>query len=773
MSSHKIPFQVEAERVISLLASQIYQSPLALLRENAQNAYDAILMRRHQGDKFSPRIDIDLQPRRIVVADNGVGMDEHEVRNNFWRAGSSGKNTPAAAAAGVVGTFGIGAMANFGVADHLTMETESINANFRFKTEAALGTLSLHEDCIDFESVAPVGRSGTTVVALMKAGSEIDVAEAQRYVTEFVGLSEIPIFVNGDPVSGKSIVDFVPRPAQAWEIERKRERIGATMIADVHLIVSQNADVWIQLKNLALTDVHLPGTIVLRSGLATIRTFRSGFGLATIAVSSKYQLGGVVDLQMLQPTAGREALTTESMQFMQRLVSDIETLISLELANHPECDSSTYFMSWALEHGRVDLCDNLRINVVPSDRILLKDIKARSQRKTMPYYDGADQSVIRRFASEESPLLVLAHGKPRRQCEHQYLSKYCQVEQISDRPVVERKKDARELTLAEHALSFKLGAVLDSDYFVKAQVTFAHISHGLSVFAEVGKDGLTIFLNPDGQTVELILNLYDTEYGAFGSMVKDFARSVIFPRISSHVPSSTRQGAEEFLRAVRKPREVFEYEDTDLRSLAMVWKDYEEGRISIERAIRHSITAVRAGVQVVDSNSAQDIGGVVPDVLRNEQQILAGVGEDEYMTLDPCPSITRTGITSSAKMLTLSEGEVPLRGYRCFLALTAKVREDIGDFFLQAHRTSIVWGGQRVLYVFLDHSGTYGVYYDLQTNEILGAESGGGPVPTCTIMLRDNIYIPVPEALNSSFVPVQGQRKRFEVRQDILRVSDL
>ena len=391
----------------------------------------------------------------------------------------------------------------------------------------------------------------------------------------------------------------------------------------------------------------------------------------------------------------------------------------------------------------------------------------------MSYYDGTDQSVIRRFASEENPLLVLAHGKPRRQCEERYLSTYCEVEKISDKPVVEGEKDAGALTLAERALSFKLEAVLDSDYFVKARVTFASISHGLSVFAEAGKNGLTIFLNPDGQTVALILNLYDTEFSAFGSMVKDFTRSVIFPHISSHVPSSTRQGAEEFLRTVRKPREVFEYEDADLSSLAMIWKDYDEGRITMERAIRSSITAVRSGVQVVDSNSAEDIGGVVPDLLRNEQQILAGVGDDEYMTLDPCPSITRTEITSNAKMLTLSEGEVPLRGYRCFLALTAKVREDIGDFFLQAHRTSIVWGGQRVLYVFLDHSGTYGVYYDLQTNEMLEAESGGGAVPTCTIMLRDNIYIPIPEVLNSSFVPAQGRRKRFEVRQDILRVSDL
>ena len=37
-----IPFNVQIDRVLDLLCSQIYDSPLSLLRENVQNAYDAI-----------------------------------------------------------------------------------------------------------------------------------------------------------------------------------------------------------------------------------------------------------------------------------------------------------------------------------------------------------------------------------------------------------------------------------------------------------------------------------------------------------------------------------------------------------------------------------------------------------------------------------------------------------------------------------------------------------------------------------------------------------
>ncbi len=41
--SNGIVFQVETDRVLKILTRDIYVSPLALLRENVQNAYDAAL----------------------------------------------------------------------------------------------------------------------------------------------------------------------------------------------------------------------------------------------------------------------------------------------------------------------------------------------------------------------------------------------------------------------------------------------------------------------------------------------------------------------------------------------------------------------------------------------------------------------------------------------------------------------------------------------------------------------------------------------------------
>ena len=108
------------KKIIKLLAKDIYDSPYALLRENLQNAYDAILMRKVlDPNPFVPCIRMNVSGDKVIISDNGVGMTLEVVENNYWKAGSSGKNNEEARKAGVVGTFGIGAMANFGVCEKL------------------------------------------------------------------------------------------------------------------------------------------------------------------------------------------------------------------------------------------------------------------------------------------------------------------------------------------------------------------------------------------------------------------------------------------------------------------------------------------------------------------------------------------------------------------------------------------------------------------------------------------------------------------------------
>lgn len=771
MPAELIPFHVETGRILDLLAKQIYQSPFALLRENTQNAYDAILIRRRREPTCSSQIEIHLSTDEIRVVDDGVGMTPEEVRNNYWCAGRSGKNTDEARAAGVVGTFGIGAMANFGIAQELIVDTESASTGERSRSRATRENLSLSEDCVELETLDSRDSPGTEVTVRILPEHRLDVSRAAGYIADFVQLLRIPVMVNGDLLSRVPMEVLVQEPPAASRFSRDQQQVGPRLVADVRLTISANADIWVSLGNLVWSGQCLNGTLTLRSGESTLRTFRSGFGLATVGVGSVYQLGGIADLANLYPTAGREALTTDSMQFLQSLLSEIDDFVSNRLAEMPECDSSTPFMSWVVSRRRYDLCGRLRTTVRPGEKQwTLDEVKDRSESGPVLLYTGSDASFVERTATEDKPLLLLARTNPRRRCQTEFLKRFCETEEVSDTPALVRQKDSKDYSLAESALVYRLEAILDVDYFLKAHVVLGKITHGLPILTTKVDEKVRIAVDPAGATVSLVLGIYDTEYTAFGSMVKDFVRNVVFPSVAQYVPSSSRQGAEMFLRTIRKPREVFEYEETDLGELPEVWADYQEGKITMAQAVQRSMRAVRTGVQVLDSRATARFQDVMPDVVQNDELLRGVAAESE--SLEAAPAISRTELSSRAKLLTIGKSDPSLHGYRCFLSITDQAREERGEFFFQPHKTSVVWGGQRVLFILLHHSERFGLYYDLQTQETLASEGGGGPFPTCSIVLKDNIYLPVPEAIVSRFVPEPSERKRFYVRHDLLRVSD-
>lgn len=407
------------------------------------------------------------------------------------------------------------------------------------------------------------------------------------------------------------------------------------------------------------------------------------------------------------------------------------------------------------------------MTINPGNRILLEEVAQRSKTNPMMLYKGTDQNIVKAHASEDTPLLILARTNPRRRCEQGFLESNANISLISDVPIVRNHRGYSEMSQAESGLAYRVEAILETDYFVKCDVKFGVISHNLPVLAQKEGDRIQIVLNPEGQAIQLLIGVFQTEYDAFGSMAKDFVRNVLFSRIADYVPSSTREGAEAFLRAIRRPREVFEYADDDLGNLPSIWEDYNEGRIPLNQAIALSQAAVRSNIQVVEA--AASANNVVPDIIQNEQ-VLNEVANSEQ-SLDPAPGITRLDVISSAKLLVIDDNEPTLRGYRCFLSITDKTREDMGEFFLQPHSTSIVWGGQKTLFIFMHHSGQFGIYYDLQMREVVEAPAGGGAYPTCSIVLKDRIYIPIPEEINASFIPALGEKKRFEIRADILRTE--
>ena len=298
----------------------------------------------------------------------------------------------------------------------------------RTQTSADGTTLSAQEDCIEITAQLPEGQPGTHVIATISKPNTIRVTEATAYITEFVRHVPIPVTVNGTLVSQQPLDSHQPPPPPVWSSAGSVRLVGR-LSAAVCAQAGADGQLWIDVTEFYEGDTKLEARLVLSQGAGQIQTFRSGFGLATVGVASVYGFGGAINMPMLQPTAGREALSTASMTFLQGIVRIIESWVSERFATHPVADKNTRFIEWARLNGRPDLCGQLQLRQAPSDeRITLEEVRNRTVHHPMRFYAGRDALVVHAVASEESPLLVGSQRNPRRACERGFLNKYCNIE---------------------------------------------------------------------------------------------------------------------------------------------------------------------------------------------------------------------------------------------------------------------------------------------------------------------------------------------------------
>ncbi|TET19291.1 ATP-binding protein [Candidatus Bathyarchaeota archaeon] len=765
-------FQIEVTKILEVLSTKIYDSPYALLRENVQNAYDAILVRRYRSpETFSPRIDVKISANSIDVTDNGIGMTPEELKNHFWRAGASGKNTPEAIAAGVVGTFGIGGLANFGICRKLTVISESASNNIRTKCQANRDTLSLEEDCISEENLAPLNEPGTKVIAELLSDHIIDIAGATNYLETFVKHLPIPVYINGTLASMHPLEESCPpEGGAAWSRDIKKIKADSCE-CNLKFRISESGIVWIEMDSIILNENPIKGRVLLKQGIGQIMAFTSGFGLARTGVYSSYSFGGVANLEVLQPTAGRESLTAASVQVLQSLVSSAEQMIAPIIADSPYVDMNTSFMGWAAKRNRYELLGNLKVALLPTDKkTTLKEIGDLSTKLHINYYKGVDESVASAFTSEETPLIRISRSNPRARCEVEYLARYTKASLVSGEPQVLKVQPKTAWNREEAALAFKLGQILESDYFLKVKVQFGRITHNLSLLIKDDVKPPILTLDSNNTAIKNLLQCYNSDFVVFNKFTKDFVRTIVFPRISHLVPSSTREGAEAFLKRLRRQRDVFEYDVTEIKRLDDVIADFVKGKTTFSKAIDAALVAAQKQQQVVSIQDIQTVASVMPDIVESQRVLIRSQSESEdvsYSAFEAKPALHRSDVETEAKILVLDDSEI-MYGFKGLLRLSDKAYVDRADFFFQPHFTEMIWGGQRIIYIFRHAAGIFGFYYDIQLNELLSIPPGGHSYETMTVILKNSVFLPIPSTLFQYFTPRKKEKKRFDVRYDIL-----
>jgi molecular chaperone HtpG len=762
----RIAFDVETERILQILSSEIYDSPKAFLRENVQNAYDAILMRcTAQGIPIIDRkIEITVEKERRTVRDDGIGMTDEVLRNNFWKAGSSGKKSDLAQRSGVIGTFGIGAMANFGVCTALRVETRHIDSGVTLVSSARRADLRIEQNCIDLERVADERAPGTIINADLDPSLAIDEASACEDLSQYVRFLPVPVLVNGRLISQQVFEDALGNKAAGFDQISSRPVSRGEFSGTLRTFINPQARVLARLDGISLNGNPLTGEVFLVQQGGQTLGFRNLFGLAPIPVSGVYEFGGFVNLNILHPTAGREALSRESIQHVANLVSMMETEASKDLAETPAADQNQQFQQYILSQGLIQLAKYVRIAVLPTrdEDVTLAKVKGYEPEKRKHFYTGHDATILQRFANEQANLFHVSQANPRRKLQLRYLREISNIEEVPEKTIVDRIP-ATQLTLDEAMFLVRLRSILLDDYFMPdIDAAFATISHGVALHIEKKGDVLHISIARDMPAVRIVVESYRAAREVFHGFVVDFVRQHLYPQIRDHVPSSTRQGRDALYRRLKENEELFRYEQSDFGAVESLLADYLAGKADLEQVLRSSGGRGAGQRQEVRKEQVGSVEDELPGIIGSSGESPPG---NQY---EAAPPILRPEMTSVMKVLTVAAEHSKLNGFQMFLALSDRLAKSEGEFLRQPHSIKLMWGSHRVIYIFTDATGDLSLYYDMKLKEPLETQTTGGAMfPTTTIMTKDRVFVPVPKVLEPAFQITDGA-KEFYVRFDTI-----
>jgi len=763
----QIKFQIETTKIISLLSNDIYDSPYALLRENVQNAYDAILMRKQKEFGFTPKIDVVIDGKEITISDNGIGMTRDVVENNYWKAGSSGKNNEEARKAGVVGTFGIGAMANFGICDYLKVSTHYLNSGTTIISYVNRNELNVSENCINIQIQNEAIEPGTTIYATLDENSDLNEADAINYLRPYVQYLAVPVTLNGKIISQNEICSIKEAKNVINEFNEINDG-NFRFNLKIQIQNYGNGQVIIYADNIYSGGNHIKGEISLEQDKNFIFGLRNNFGLAAIPINSFFNLGGIINLSVLQPTAGREALSRESVEFVSKIISIIENQLALILSKHDICDSNRLFLLYIQAKGKYDLAGKIKIQILPGEEFRhLAELSKQMDNKEVYFYTGNDKQLIEEFSNENTYLLLLSKENPRKSIQQKLIIDKG-IKMVPNSPKIIKEYTIDDLSNAEFAFTIRILSTLKDDYLIgESKVFFAEISHQVPNMVVAKDDVVNVYLSRNSANIQQVLNIYNEERSLFDGFVKDYIRNYLYPKIAPYVPSTTKQGADALYRILQKNKELYTIESEDMGDLDSMIKDFYAGKIGFNEVIKVSGRHLKTHSQTVRS-------GQIGTVEQELSTIISHTPLENKYNIEPSIAIPPIRLFSNEtkKKILKTDTQYPqLNNYTQFLALSDNVFNRQSDFFLEPHTTKVIWGMHKIVYIFTHASGRITMYYDIELKERLSSElTGGRPIKTTTIISKNRIFVPIIDELMPYF-EIKQNSLSFYVRYDIL--SDL
>jgi molecular chaperone HtpG len=753
--SDGFPVKVDFRRILQTIAASIYDNQFAFLRENVQNAIDAIRIQALR-DKLATsnsryRVDVTIDGNTCSISDNGIGMTKDELANNFWTMGASGKTTDEARRAGCIGVFGIGGFANFGVCD--TLEVISRTAACSVSHHTSLSTSDFERDQfalpeVRYAETEELTSRGTIVRGT--APNPFDGDGLLTYLKQFVRYVPEQVFVQNQLVSQEQMDE--PRGTYRELTGIINWHQGAVHVR-FQLFADAGHNLSARIRGLKIGEQNYKCKGYVRLVNGELDVYKRGFRICAVTVSSRIGITGSFDADILQPTAGRDTLDTRSQHLLNQVFGIIEAAarpIILQdsdlLLNHIR------LIPDFISEGSLDKLGLLKVATLSNETITLEELREFSKRGKRVFFtnSGRATSAAEVLQARGHVIVKISDNYQRRSAEVKYIQRYCKGEQFDN--LIELLEQYEDLDTFEKAVLSEL------DYAIKKLFSpkpYKLIAGKLTLDAPIywsdkKEDNKSlVFVNTRHGEFLKLRPLGFT--GLFWSMIEAFCREYLGSTLKTQSTKFFGSGAVDLDAYSKSHAELWELLSTDIEVSTIA----APGSPVVPRRNygRIEVVHIRDIAQVTISRTTSE----------NANQGNGEVNEEQATGSEP------------AKLLRIVDdtGVTGLQGY--YLRIPATATSAFGDLIRTFDSFAVVWFANRVTWQGTDLKST-AFLFDVTLDRLIGDKLTGAPAHGAAELASSRIqtyngqiYFYIPPDVQEHIIPSNDVDPiKIEIRHELL-----
>ena len=731
MTKKQTHFQagVDFNSVLRIISKQVYETPLAFIRENVQNAVDAVRIQIYRDGASAKetdyRIEVVVKEKKIIVRDHGIGMSGDDLKKFFWTIGASGKRTHEALAAGCVGTFGIGGFANFGVCEKLEVVSQTEDeehGTLTYLSEEDISKARTSTPQVTQEASDAAKPRGTEVIGHLRNVANVD--ELQSYLQDFVRFVSVPIYFNGRNISQESFSDIEERENLTELGEGTQEWYEGNLMITGRMFEDRGHTLVTVIESLRIggQDIKLTGQIRFQNG--QIDMFKRGFKLCTTQIGTTIGVSGRLDSDRFVPTAGRDSPDAETFSLLFQIVMLLERVaIETVLATTERVAQHTRIFQYVISKGLVSKLEKTAIRLADGSENTLGNVRSMADSGVKIYFGITQKQALNQIMQARGHVVVLLSSDHyKREAERQYLEQYCAAKTFDG--MIDCIEHYKDLNRFEKIFLSELELNISRSYEVeKFSLIAGKLSEDIPVLLKEHGEGRPpdIFVDVRHNEITKLENLGYTQI--FYSLVAMFCLEYLGPSLKKWSPRFFGDGALNLELLAKRRSELWILVKDDV---GLVYKGGQ----------RHVVT--RADIQKVEIGSGQ-VETQQPQQ-RNNPRILHIVDES---------------------------GTTGIGGY--YIRLPDTTYRAYGDLLLPCEDRGVVWTGNKITYSASD-TVCAAFQYEIRLDELVIAEVNDAKRAEGAIKLEqpfqeifDGLYFPIPTPLESFLVPTGNEEIRLHL----------